>query len=126
MADRFGKHQIQLRLHALNLALVPLDDLLAVEPEELGIGAQEAKHVGGARQLFKGALFDRLEIGVPDAQDLGHGAQVLTVLLTRQAQGVGDAIAGREIRRAEPALAGFGQIFVVDQCQVLLLACRAR
>jgi hypothetical protein len=47
------------------------------------------------------------------------------MLLTRQAQGIGDALVDLEVWRAGRALAESGLIFVVDQGQMLLLACFA-
>ena len=69
------------------------NQLVAVEPEIVGIGAHEAGPVGRAGQVGKAPLLDRLEVGLANADVVGNDRQPEAITEPGLAKKIGDPVA---------------------------------
>jgi len=69
------------------------DQLVAVEPEIVGIGAHEAGPVGRPGQVGEAPFLDRLEIGLANADVVGDDREPEPVAKPGLAKKIGDPVA---------------------------------
>src|SRR5208282_1334839 len=72
LLQRLGEDEGLAPAQPAGLVLELTDDLLAIEPQELGIGAYEADGISRPGEVLEAAVLDGLEVASLDAQGACH------------------------------------------------------